>query len=72
MPARNQIAKNSNCSFSDLRHIEKLDHEGQVDIEAKNIVGADLSACTEAGDTTEYGDALNTVLILKQRQDLLH
>lgn len=72
MLSRNQISKNPYCRFSDFRHIEELYHEGQIDIETEDIIGANLTTRTEASDPAKHGDALNAVLILKQRQDLLH
>jgi hypothetical protein len=58
--------------LNDLWLIEELDHQGQIDIEPKNVIRANLPACTEPGDASEDSDPLNGMSILQKCEDLLH
>jgi hypothetical protein len=53
--------------LSDLRLIEELDHQREIDIEPKNIIRTNLTTCAEPGDASEDSHPLNGVLVLQKR-----
>jgi hypothetical protein len=68
----NQIVEKMDRRLRDLRLIEKLDHQGQIDIEAQDIIGMDLAARPEPRDASEDRDPLHGVAVVQNREDLLH
>lgn len=68
MSALNKIVERMNGSFGDLRLIEEFDYERHIYIQSKDVIGANLSAGAEAGESAENRDASDGVLILKQGQ----
>jgi hypothetical protein len=55
-----------------LRFVEEFNDDRQIDIQPKQVGRVDGAIRTKARDTAEYDDPLNTLLVLKDRQDLLH
>lgn len=72
MPSRNQIVEQMDGCLSDLRLIEELDHQGQIDIESKDVIRANFPTCAKPGDPSEDSDPLNGMPILQKCEDLLH
>jgi hypothetical protein len=72
MSSLSEIVEWMNGSFGDLRLIEEFNCERQIYIQSKDVIGANLTAGAKAGESAEYRDASDGVLILKQGQNLLH
>jgi hypothetical protein len=72
MFSRNQIIEQMDGRLRDLRLIEELDHQGQIDTKPQDIIGVDLPTCAESGDASEDRDPFHGVPIVQNRKDLPH
>jgi hypothetical protein len=67
-----EIAEQVDGRFRDLRLIEELDDQREIDVKPQNVVGSNLAARAKSGYAAENGYPLDGVPILQKSKDFLH
>src|SRR5580658_4012201 len=72
MTNRNKPVQQCESRLSDTRFVKEFDDKRQIDIQPKHVRSVNLAAFAQTRNAAENNHALDTLLVVKNVQDLLH